>query len=244
MLDASPARVAWLASNVTLATLAIGYGLWACWRRILPRAGAESRSPSPAGGNQPPGPGFPVAAFAVAFFPIILMKHISEIYLTGVTLGLALLIGLSAHGWTTVSRPLRYAALFLFAVQLCLAAQAVRGKVAGINEAGERADAMVRQLLNQIPDDSTARTIAMVFVESAAVGGKGYSVFALPDDQLVPTGYGTFAIKWFRPDLDIRLDPKIVADPSDVDDESYDLVLLWEPSTGRFRRLASPAAVP
>lgn len=119
--------------------------------------------------------GFPSAALAASFFPMVLMKHVSEIYLTAVILGLALLIGLSAHGWTTVTRPLRYVALFLASLQIFVAADAIQDKVAGINESGERADAMMLDLLEHLPNDGSTKKVAMAFLKRDAAGSRGYS---------------------------------------------------------------------
>jgi len=222
MLEGSLPRLAWLGWNVTLVALAFAYGLWAGHHGF------------PIVANQPSPLRFLGAAFAVTFFPILLMTHVSEIYLPAIILALALLTGLAAHGWTTVSRPLRYVALFLAGSQLFLASNAIRGKVAGINEAGERTDAMMQQLLKHIPNDGETKRVAIVFLKRNAAHSKGYSIFAVPDDQLVQHGYAWFAIRWFRPDQDVALDHLVVADPSDIDLKSYDLVFLWEGSTKQF----------
>jgi hypothetical protein len=231
MQESSFSNLAWLASSVTLVALAIAYGLWAGRHGRVPPAGRGSQTIFPAGTDPPRHLGFLGAAFAVSFFPMFLMKHISEIYLSAVILALALLIGLSAQGWTTVSRPLRYLALLLAGSQLLLAANAIQGKVAGIKDAGERTEAMMQQLLEHLPNDGLTKRVAMVFSKEKAAGSKGYSIFAMPDDELIMQGWGTFAMRWFRPDRDIRLDLLVVTDPSTVDFKPYDLVLFWEDST-------------
>ena len=239
MIDRSPANLAWLASNVTAVAAALGYGLWAARHEALPDpGGAPAGSPRTDGG---PGPalGLLCAAWAASFFPMVLMRHISEIYISSVTLGLALLAGLAARGWTTASRPLRVVLMLFAGFQLMLAAQAIQSKIAGLNDGGERAEALIQRVLERIPDDGSARRIAMVFLKrDAGAAGGSYSVFAIPDDQLILPGTGAFAIRWYRRDLDVRLDQFLVTEPSEVDGRSYDAVLLWNPSTGQFRPLS------
>jgi len=232
--EVSLSGLVWLGSNVTLVVLAVAYGIRAGRHELVPSAGVNPQSISAAVPILPRRLGFLCVVFAVSFFPMLLMKHISEIYLSAVTLGLALLIGLSAHGWTTVSRPLRYLGLCLAGSQLFLAANAIQGKVAGINETGERTDEMMHQLFEHLPNDGRAKSVAMVFVKQKGTSSKSYSVFAMPDDELVLRGYGTFAIRWFRPDQDIRLDDLVVTDLSVVDFKAYDVVLLWDGSTRQF----------
>ena len=242
MQESSFSNLALLGSSVTLVALAVAYGLWAGRHLLDPPACRDSQTVFPGGAGPPRRLGFLGAAFAVSFFPMFLMKHISEIYLSAVALALALLIGLSAHGWTTVSRPLRYLALCLAGSQLLLAANAIQAKVAGINEVGERTDAMMQQLLEHVPNDGLTKRVAMVFSKQKVAGGRSYSIFAIPDDALIMEGWGTLAIRWFRPDRDIRLDLLVVTDPSLVDLKSYDLVLFWEDSTRQLspmRRSAS-----
>src|SRR5206468_582563 len=101
MLEGSLPRLAWLGWNVTLVALALGYGLWAGHRSFVPLVTGDPRTVSPNVANQPLPLRFLGAAFTVTFFPMLLMTHVSEIYLTAVTLALALLTGLAAHGWTT-----------------------------------------------------------------------------------------------------------------------------------------------
>ncbi|PYT35646.1 MAG: hypothetical protein DMF52_09945 [Acidobacteria bacterium] len=234
MVERTPPRLACLGLNVSLAALALAYGLWSGRRNSLTRAGQDSRS-SPASFSAPPlHTGFLLTAFAVTFFPMLLMGHISEIYLTAVTLGLGLLTGLSAHGWSAATRPLRVAAMFFAGFQVVLAADAIQEKVAGINDAGDRAEAMMLRLLEHLPDDGAARRVAIVFLNENGAAGRGYSVFAMPDDQLFLQGAGAFALDWYRPGQKVRLDHFIVGRVSDVRLERYDLALLWEGSTRRF----------
>ena len=213
-----------LGLNAALVFSALGYGLWTGGRSRLRLAA------------------FLIAGFVASFFPIVFLSHVSEIYISGVTLALALLAGLSAQGWMTESRPRRYVALCLAGSQLLLAGDAIQGKVAGIVEAGDRTHLLMQRLLDHLPDDMTAGRVAIVFEKRSAVTGRGYSVFALPDDELVPQSASTYAMRWFRPDRNLRLDSLFVEDASRVDLEPYDLVFLWEDSRKTFRLIRGPAA--
>ncbi len=238
MLQRTLPRLVWPGLSVTLAMLALGYGLRAIRSVPLPRSDGDPQTGPPAVATPRAHLGFLLTAFSVSFFPMLLMTHVSEIYLTSVTLGLALLTGLSAHGWIGASPSRGFLALVFASSQLLLAANAIQAKISGINDAGERTDAMMRQLLEHLPNDGSIKKMAIAFLEKEAAGAIGYSVFAMPDDQLIQSGYATYALDWFRPEQGVRLDHLVVKDPSDVDFESYDLVLLWERSNKRFIPIA------
>jgi len=225
---------AWLGSNVALLALALGYGLRAGRRRLTPRAGEDPQTASAPTADASSRPAFLFAALAATFFPMLFMTHISEIYLSAVVVAVALLSGLSAQGWTRAPRPAWAAALILAGFQLLLASEAIQSKVTGINEAGERTEAMMQRVLELVPDDSRTRKVAMVFFEPKTTARRGYSIFALPDDELVQQGYGTFAMRWFRPRSETRLDSLIVSDLSVVNLKAYDLVLVWQESRRQF----------
>jgi hypothetical protein len=229
MLQASKTLLIWLAGNVGVVLLALSYGLW----RVHRGATSESRLPVPL-------PAL-VITFGLTFFPMVLMTHVSEIYLTSIVVALALLVGVAAQGWTQAPRALQYLVMVFAAGQLFLATKAVHSKIAGINESGERAEAMMRNLLGQIPNDREARKVAIVFLEQ---GTKGYSVFSRPDHELVQTGYATEAFQWFRPDQPIHLDHLVVVKASNVDLSAYDEAFLWDSSAKQFTRIAPPILKP
>lgn len=101
---------------------------------------------------------------------------------------------------------------------------------------------MMQTLLMGFSNDGEARKVEMAFPKQDVARSGSYSIFAMPDDQLIEHRCATVAIRWFRPDQDIRLDHPIVADLSDVDLKSYDLVLLWEDSAKRFTPMDENAA--
>ena len=242
MQEGSLPGFAWMSLNVMLIAGSLGYGIWSARRSLMAYAGGDPTIGSPAVAEEQRHLSFLAAAFAVSFFPMLLMKHISEIYLSAMILALALLAGFATRGWVTASRPLRYLALVLAGAQMCMAVNAIQGKIAGINEAGERTDAMMRQLLESLPQDVDAKRVATVFLRQKGAGNGSYSVFAIPDEEWIPEGNGTYAIRWFRPDKDIRLDHLVVSDPSVVDLQPYDLVLLWENSSRRFSLMKRSAS--
>ena len=234
MLGMSLPKIAWLGSNIALVACAVGYGLWVGNRYSVPFVTGYSGTRSAAEANGLIPLQFLGVAFVISFFPMLLMKHISEIYLTPITLPLALLTGLAAHGWTAVSRPFQYVAIFFAISQLLLASNAIQSKVAGVNDAGERADGMIQQVLKHIPNDGQRKKAAIVFLKENVAQSKNYSIFALPDDLLIQAGYATYAVRWFRPNQDIFLDHFVVEDPHDVDLKLFDRVLLWDDSIKQF----------
>jgi hypothetical protein len=239
MIEPSAWRTAWLGANVVLVALAIGIGLWVGAApldggpaRDLPRAGSEVS-------GRPRSSGFALCALVLSLFPVVFMKHISEIYLTTVIVALALLMGLAAEGWTRIRRPLGSVALALAVSQLLFAADAIQAKVADIRSTGERADAMMQQLLGEFANAPEARRVAAVFKVAGAEDGRGYSVFLIPDEHLIMSPFGGAAVRWYRPDLDVQLDPLIVTDPASIDRNLYDLILVWDPASRRFGPIPS-----
>ncbi len=222
MLTHTRTALAWLGGNVLVTFLALSYGLW-----IIQR--------SPERGRIAVSPVILVIALALTLFPVVLMMHISEIYLTQVVLGFALVVGVAAEGWLLAPRLLQLGGGAFAAAELVLAVNAVEHKIAGINEAGQRTDAMMRDLLRRIPAGRDAGRVAMIF---AAPDGKGYSVFSRTDDDLVQTGYATEAFHWFRPEQPIRLDHLVVAKAAEVNLSDYDAAFLWDSAAGAFTRLA------
>jgi len=244
VLEPSLPTFAWLTFNVTLVAVAVGYGLWVRYRTDQSYMTTdEIRSPA-FSVSRPPPLHFLSAAFAITFFPMLAMKHVSEIYLTPIILGLALLIGLSAQSWTTIIRPLRYAALVFAASQLFIASTTIRAKIAGINDAGERTEAMFHQLLKHLPANRDVKDVAIVFRKADSLDHDGYSVFVTPDEQLIQHGYPDLAVRWFRPDLGIVLHHLIVRDLSQVDFQSYDVVLSWDYLTKEFAPIAQSTRLP
>jgi hypothetical protein len=217
IVEASLFEITWMSLNLLLVVLALGYGLWLSYVSSKPQSSLI----------------FVVAAFPMTFFPMLLLGHISEIYLTAIVLGLALMTGLAVHGWTTVSTPLRYVVLLFAVSQLLLASSAIQNKVAGMNEAGERTAAMMRKLLKQVPNDGHEKRVAIIFLHDDSVRTKSYSIFVMRDDQLLQHS-PTYAIRWFSPDRPVRVDHQVVADPSEVNVKAYDLALLWDSSAKDF----------
>jgi hypothetical protein len=192
ILEPSSATFAWLTFNVTLVGVAVGYGLWVRYRTNESYMMTDEMLSPAFSVNQPPPLHFLSAAFAITFFPMLVMKHVSEIYLTPMIFALALLIGLSAQSWTTINRTLRYAALVLAASQLFIASTTIRAKIAGINDAGERTEATFHQLMKNLPADRDVKDVAIVFRKEESVHHDGYSVFVTPDDQLIQHGHPTW----------------------------------------------------
>jgi hypothetical protein len=227
-------RLAWSGSNVVLVGLTVGYGLWVGCHNLAPRGRVKWWKIHSTGADFRSQAGFLSAAFAASFFPMSFLSHISEIYLSSVTLAFAIVCGLSAHGWTTLPRRVQGLPLVLAASQVLLASSAIENKIAGIKEAGERTDVMMQRLLEHVPNDVDRTKVAMVFLRPKTAVRNRYSIFAVPDDELIQRGCGAFAIQWFRPGRDIQLDSLLVTDPSEVNVESYDLALLWEEGSRRF----------
>lgn len=210
-----------MAINVTLVAAGLAYGLWKT---------ADAR-------HRPEGARALVlvaVAFLLSFFPMILMTHISEIYLTAATFALALLAGLSVRGWRAAPRPLRSVAAILAIAQLLLGVGAIQAKVARMNRVGERSESMARGLLEFIPDDGAPKRVAVVFPEHTAADPLSYSVFMIPDDQLLLPGYGRWVVRFFRPGQEIAVDQIKVAELGGLDHGSYDVVVRWDGAIGRF----------
>jgi hypothetical protein len=139
MMESTARSLGWMGLNAALTSVVVASGLWLGRREAFPRTDGDAETGSIEHEAWSTVPIFLSALFVLTFIPTVLMKHISEIYLSAMIPGLALLAGVSAQGWALASRPLRYAVVVFSGVQCVLAAGAIQAKVTGMNEVGERA---------------------------------------------------------------------------------------------------------
>jgi hypothetical protein len=177
-------------------------------------------------------------AFVLSFFPMVVMSHISEIYAATIVFAVALMMGSAMAGWSRRPRWYLRPAIPVFVLLLLWASSSVVRKVASLKETGERAQVQIASVLAAIPTDARDVRVALIFRESDLPARRTYSVFRGGDDHLIQPGQSAVSlIEWFRPGRNIELIQVRVADVAQVRRPEYDALLLWDPSTRRFRPL-------
>jgi hypothetical protein len=177
-------------------------------------------------------------AFVLSFFPMIVMSHVSEIYAATIVFAVALMMGSAMAGWSRRPRWYLRPAAPVFVLLLLWASSSVVRKVAYLKETGERAQVQIASVLEAVPAEARDMRVALVFRESDLPARRTYSVFRGGDDHLIQPGQSAVSlIEWFRPGRNIELIQVRVADVGHVRRPEYDALLLWDPSTRRFRPL-------
>lgn len=159
-----------------------------------------------------------------SLFPANVSMRISEMYLLGLGLGVALLIGLAARGAIASPRVVRVALVAMMVAWLAWAATSTLAKVGETRRTGELSYALGRWLADTLPPEPGKR-IAILYDDAAVRRLGHYSVFRTPRSGLVVKE----TIQWFRPGYggsleNIRTGP---GEPApNVDD--FDVVVAWD----------------
>lgn len=180
---------------------------------------------------------FLLLGMLVVTFPACIARRTSELYLTPLFLPLALLAGLAADGLRAGPRPLTWFAAAAGVILLTVALFAIRAKVAGLYEVGEKADLVLRSALQSVPEEQTTGKVALLFLNSDEPPRPSYSVYRMAHCAVLMEG----AAQWIRPGSNVMLE-SIPIDRMDdfTDKDHYDLTLLWNNKAQRFERLTAP----
>ena len=221
-----------LAAGVTLFTAVILAGFVARYRMAAPTEATAMAFPTSSREA-----GFLITAFFASFTPMVLMTHVSEIYVTAIVVALALVTGRAAEGWSRLPRPLFISLAFAFVMMLGWAFSSTQSKVAELRATGDRAAVQLEQLLRWLPPGLHGQRVALVFLTGDLPDRRTYSVFRGGDDHLLQPGYGVrYAIEWTRPGSGHVLEHFIVRERSLINEPDFDLVLYWNPRTRLFER--------
>jgi hypothetical protein len=175
--------------------------------------------------------------FFISYFPVVLLSHVSEWYVSALMIPYAILVGYALSGLAGQRKFVPYPLLIIFLVYLIVCCWTIRTKVDDLREVGIRAQNQINQILSFIPPDAHDMNIAMVFTPPALNPSVLYSVFARDDASIIHWQHGLFLMNWYFPGKNIDLDHELVHEISEVDFTKYDMILLWDFNTKTFSKL-------
>jgi len=170
-------------------------------------------------------------SFLFSCFPMIFVRDLSELYLSGVIVPLALISGFAADGWSRMPRRYPAIAVLLLIFEIAIAIQAIESKVDDLKIAGGRTHALAKEILKYIPEDASGWKIGFVFLKSEIDMSDSYSIFRMPDIYLIYPTLGMFAMDWYRPGKNHNLIYLVVSDISQLENSDYNAVFQWETQT-------------
>ena len=213
---AGTGRVVVLAGGVALTLAIVTVGIVSLLRRNLATSDATI---APARGA------LLVALLTVgSLFPANASMKISEMYLLGLGIGVALMIGVAARGALAAPRAIRVALALAIVGWLGWASTSTLAKVDETRRTGELSYALGRFLDDTLPREPTLR-VAIVYDAAAVERAGRYSVFRIPRSSLVLKE----SIQWFRPDFGGSLTVFVVGagDPT-PDWGKFDAAIAWD----------------
>lgn len=230
----SAASIFWVAVNATsfLALIAAGVAM---------KLRSHSRVQEVE--NQPVSPDvlrrwvvFLLLSFLAASFPANMIPYrVSEVYVSGLFLPLALLCGLAAEGFATSRRWTRWLAIALATGHLAVAATAVTTKVHGLRDSGDNAAKWMDQLASVLPDDARDQNVALVFIKPELASLPHYSVFLMQADDVFQSA--EFAIEYRLPGRGLIGELIYVDDIEEIDMSSHHLIVRWDQESQKFVRI-------
>lgn len=159
-----------------------------------------------------------------SLFPANASMRISEMYLFGLGLGVALLIGIAARGAVVAPRTVRAALSIALAAWLAWAATSTLAKVAETRRTGELSYALGQYLAETLPPEP-GRRVAILYDEAALERAGHYSVFRTPRSGLVVKE----TIQWFRPSYGGSLTNVRVGSSEPAPNfDDFDVVIAWD----------------
>ncbi len=197
---------------------------------------------------------FLLLALAASTFPVILMTHVSEMYLAPMLLPLAILCGLAMLGWIGNDRQFLMTATSIGALgafMLAMFSSVVTGvhKMHDLRLLGDRADVQLGQALALVPADARDFRLLLLFADDTLPPRRTYSVFRMGDELLLVQ---LCSPNWLRPGRNITTETAIsnslglhgILRGQDVSLSDFDLVLEWNPITRQFHRRSPPTSLP
>ena len=183
-------------------------------------------------------PGFLIIIFILSCFPMVVMRHVTELYVCMMVIPFALLMGHLSSNWMRTSYILRIIILLVLLFEIAIGTSTIRSKVSDLRILGERTDAQITRILNHVPYDVHEWHIGLVFIESEESDAPTYSIFREKDSNLIlKLARNWFVMDWYRQGSNHSLEYLIVNDISEVEFDNYDLVLNWDYSTKTFNSI-------
>lgn len=164
-------------------------------------------------------------ALLLSYFPMIVMFHVSEMYVPPLVIPFALLCGVAADGWTLKPKWASGIAAVISIALLANSVIAIRSKIAGMRSVGERADIQAEQILNLLPKDATNLNIAICYNTFGMKKNRHYSVFAMGDEITLKH---PISLDWKAPGRNLRC--YYSSNAGEILDRTvkYDYVLVWD----------------
>jgi len=164
-------------------------------------------------------------AIGLSCFPMIVMFHVSEMYLPPLVIPFALLCGIAADGWRRTVRWMQISVVVVSIAMLCGSILAIQSKIAGMRSVGERADIQIDQILKLLPADAVNVRIAIIYNTFGMKKNRHYSVFAMGDEiTLVHEN----VLNWKAPGRDLKIDVYFNSTYPKRPDVNYDHVFMWD----------------
>ena len=221
-----PLRFVALALGASLAATIVGVATILLLRR-------RSRDPNPRDPSDaiPPARSLSLVALLTlgSLFPANVAIRMSEMYLLGLGLGVALLIGIAVReAMLTTSRGVRASLIAGVAVWIAWGATSTLQKVDETRHSGELSFALGTFLGDTLPRRAGLR-VAVLYDDAAVRRAGYYSVFRVPRSGLVVNE----TIQYFRPDAPGRLTNVRIGSPTETppDFGAFDAIVAWDVET-------------
>lgn len=170
-------------------------------------------------------------ATGLAMFPMIVMYHVSEMYLPPVIVPFALLCGLSADGWRRYGKGTQIAIAVLSVLMLGNSIWAITDKIASLRRVGDRTEMQIDQLLAILPKDAENVRIAIAYNTFGMKANRRYSVFAMGDEIMLAH---EDVLDWKARGRNLRIAtfPNMLQPPPE--DAQFDYYAAWDHQNNRM----------
>ncbi len=216
--------------SVLIGLLAMIFLVGGWWRALL--APARDRAVNPKLALL-----FLILSFAAVTFPANVVMKISEMYLCGLVVTVALLFALAADGWETRRDPGTLSSWIILFALAVTASFAIWHKTAGMLQMGQLAKVQAEQLAKIVNDVPAARRVKIFYNRLQVEQRPTFSSYQLMDCYLVrPTA------AWILfPGRDVTIDcvPPLPDERAvrDASRDDADIVLYWDVANQHYERL-------
>lgn len=180
---------------------------------------------------------FLVLSFGAVTFPANIVMKISEMYLCGLVVTVALLFAIAADGWSRKRGANAFAAWIVLLALACTSGFAIWHKVAGMLEMGKLAKVQADQLIAVVNDVPNARRVRLLYRQDQLQPKPTFSSYRLADCYLIrPTvAWVLFPNRPLEVDCVAPLPDERAVRAAPRDDA--DIVLYWDVASQRYERL-------
>jgi len=172
-----------------------------------------------------------LTSIGLAMFPMIVMFHISEMYLPPLVIPFALLCGIAADGWRHYSFPAQIAVGVISFALLGNSIWAIEDKIAGMRRVGDRTDLQMENVLAVLPPDARDVKIAIAYNTFGMKANRRYSVFAMGDEIML---VHPNVLDWKAPGRGLKIEtfPNSMTPPAA--DAKFDYYVFWDHRNNRM----------